>query len=160
MLQPCLSSPRPPSASQFATIDTGTSVIIAPQADAQAIYTAIPGSQLGANGLFTYPCSANPDVALSFAGQNFNIKAADSECMLHLKDLRASYEYHAVPSTLIDSADLLSAFIVSLGTDATNTTCTGAIVPSAQRNAWLVGDTYAIFPVLRLLSVLFAYLAR
>ncbi|KAF8598174.1 acid protease [Ceratobasidium sp. AG-I] len=96
------------TASQFATIDTGTSVVIAPQADAQAIYAAIPGSKLGANGLFTYPCNANPDVALSFAGQNFNINAAD----------------------------------MSLGTDATNTTCTGAIVPSAQRNAWLVGDSF------------------
>ncbi|ELU39834.1 Asp domain-containing protein [Rhizoctonia solani AG-1 IA] len=64
-------------ASQFATIDTGTSVVIAPQADAQAIYAAIPGSKLGQNGLFTYPCNANPDVALNFAGQNFNIKAAD-----------------------------------------------------------------------------------
>ncbi|CUA69653.1 hypothetical protein RSOLAG22IIIB_04031 [Rhizoctonia solani] len=96
------------TASQFATIDTGTSVVIAPQADAQAIYAAIPGSKLGQNGLFTYPCNANPDVALSFAGQNFNIKAAD----------------------------------MSLGSDATNTTCTGAIVPSAQRNAWLVGDSF------------------
>ncbi|KAG8762075.1 hypothetical protein FRC11_011340 [Ceratobasidium sp. 423] len=95
-------------ASQFATIDTGTSVVIAPQADAQAIYAAIPGSKLGQNGLFSYPCNANPDVALSFAGQNFNIKAAD----------------------------------MSLGSDATNTTCVGAIVPSAQRNAWLVGDTF------------------
>ncbi|CAE6436259.1 unnamed protein product [Rhizoctonia solani] len=94
--------------SQFATIDTGTSVVIAPQADAQAIYAAIPGSQLGQNGLFSYPCNANPDVALSFAGQSFNIKAAD----------------------------------MSLGSDATNTTCVGAIVPSAQRNAWLVGDTF------------------
>jgi hypothetical protein len=63
----------------LATIDTGTSVVIAPQADAQAIYAAIPGSNLGQNGLFTYPCSANPDVALNFAGQNFNIKAADSK---------------------------------------------------------------------------------
>ncbi|CCO28287.1 Aspartic protease [Rhizoctonia solani AG-1 IB] len=94
--------------SQLATIDTGTSVVIAPQADAQAIYAAIPGSNLGQNGLFTYPCSANPDVALNFAGQNFNIKAAD----------------------------------MSLGSDATNTTCVGAIVPSAQRNAWLVGDSF------------------
>ncbi|KAH7334392.1 aspartic peptidase domain-containing protein [Rhizoctonia solani] len=94
--------------SQFATIDTGTSVVIAPQADAQAIYAAIPGSQLGQNGLFTYPCNANPDVALSFAGQNFNIKAAD----------------------------------MSLGSDATGTTCVGSIVPSAQRNAWLVGDSF------------------
>ncbi|KDN41446.1 hypothetical protein RSAG8_07396, partial [Rhizoctonia solani AG-8 WAC10335] len=96
------------TASQFATIDTGTSVVIAPQADAQAIYAAIPGSKLGQNGLFSYPCNANPDVALSFAGQNFNIKAAD----------------------------------MSLGSDATNTTCVGAIVPSAQRNAWLVGDSF------------------
>lgn len=82
------------STSQFATIDTGTSVVIAPQTDAQAIYAAIPGSKLGANGLFTYPCNANPDVALSFAGQNFNINAADSECMLHPSP-RISHEYHA-----------------------------------------------------------------
>ncbi|CAE6463966.1 hypothetical protein ACGC1H_006663 [Rhizoctonia solani] len=94
--------------SQFATIDTGTSVVIAPQADAQAIYAAIPGSRLGQNGLFSYPCNANPDVALSFAGQNFKIKAAD----------------------------------MSLGSDATNTTCTGSIVPSGQRTAWLVGDSF------------------
>ncbi|KAB5591338.1 Aspartic protease [Ceratobasidium theobromae] len=93
---------------QFATIDTGTSVVLAPLADAQAVYAAIPGSKMGANGLFTYPCNANPDVALNFAGQNFNIKAAD----------------------------------MSLGSDASNQTCTGAIVPSAQRNAWLVGDSF------------------
>jgi hypothetical protein len=67
------------SNTRAATIDTGTSAVIAPQADAQAIYAAIPGSKLGANGLYTYPCNANPDVAFNFAGQTFNIKAADSE---------------------------------------------------------------------------------
>jgi hypothetical protein len=44
-------------AAKTAILDTGTTLIIAPQADADAFHAAIPGAASDGNGGFTVPCT-------------------------------------------------------------------------------------------------------
>ncbi|KAI0768109.1 aspartic peptidase domain-containing protein [Trametes elegans] len=60
-----------------AILDTGTTLIIAPEADAAAVHKAIPGAQSDGQGGFTIPCDTNASVALNFAGQEFAIDTRD-----------------------------------------------------------------------------------
>jgi Eukaryotic aspartyl protease len=60
-----------------AILDTGTTLIIAPSADAQAIHQAIPGARSDNNGGFTVPCTTNASLALTFGGQVFAIDSRD-----------------------------------------------------------------------------------
>jgi cathepsin D len=60
-------------------IDTGTSIIIAPVADANAFYAKIPGSQAltgGDAGLYSFPCSFASSVTFSWGGKNWPISSA------------------------------------------------------------------------------------
>ncbi|KAH8991322.1 acid protease [Lactarius hatsudake] len=59
-----------------AVLDTGTTLIVAPPADAQAIHKAIPGSKSSGNG-FVIPCTTNASIALSFGGKSFAIDSRD-----------------------------------------------------------------------------------
>ncbi|KXN87900.1 Aspartic protease [Leucoagaricus sp. SymC.cos] len=58
-------------------IDTGTSLIVAPQADVARFYEAIPGSQDASStvgdGFFTFPCNSDPQVSLTFGGKQFAV---------------------------------------------------------------------------------------
>lgn len=60
-----------------AVIDTGTTYILAPARQVQALYAAIPGSKNAGtsvgSGFWTFPCSATPTVSLSFGGKAFGI---------------------------------------------------------------------------------------
>ncbi|KAI0261484.1 aspartic peptidase A1 [Gloeopeniophorella convolvens] len=60
-----------------AILDTGTTLMIAPPADAAAIHQQIPGSQSDGQGGFTVPCTNNATVTLTFGGQNFDIDPRD-----------------------------------------------------------------------------------
>ncbi|TDL16982.1 acid protease [Rickenella mellea] len=60
-----------------AILDTGTTLIIAPAADAAAVHAAIPGSASDGQGGFTIPCTTSTQVALSFGGQSFAIDPRD-----------------------------------------------------------------------------------
>ncbi|KAI9434216.1 acid protease [Lactarius indigo] len=60
-----------------AILDTGTTLFIAPPADAQAIHKAIPGSKSDGNGGFVIPCTTNASLALTFGGQTFAIDSRD-----------------------------------------------------------------------------------
>ncbi|KAI0671548.1 acid protease [Trametes maxima] len=60
-----------------AILDTGTTLIVAPQADAEAVHAAIPGAQSDGQGGFTIPCNTNASVALTFSGQAFAIDTRD-----------------------------------------------------------------------------------
>jgi len=60
-----------------AILDTGTTLIVAPSADATAIHAAIPGSKTDGQGTFTVPCTTTASVALSFAGATFAIDPTD-----------------------------------------------------------------------------------
>lgn len=60
-----------------AILDTGTTLIIAPPADAAAVHQAIPGSASDGQGGFTVPCTGNASVALTFGGTSFAIDPRD-----------------------------------------------------------------------------------
>lgn len=58
-------------------MDTGTTLLIVPPADATAIHNLIPGANSDGQGGFTVPCTVNATVALTFAGIQFNIDPRD-----------------------------------------------------------------------------------
>lgn len=60
-----------------AILDTGTTLIVAPQADAETIHSAIPGAKTDGQGGFTIPCTSTASVALTFSGQTFEIQPED-----------------------------------------------------------------------------------
>ncbi|KAF8529808.1 aspartic peptidase domain-containing protein [Gautieria morchelliformis] len=60
-----------------AILDTGTTLIVAPAADAAAVHKLIPGAQSDGQGGFTVPCTTNASVALSFGGRSFAIDPRD-----------------------------------------------------------------------------------
>ncbi|KAH9033486.1 acid protease [Lactarius pseudohatsudake] len=60
-----------------AILDTGTTLIIASPADADAIHKAIPGSKSDGNGGFVIPCTTNVSMSLSFGGKSFAIDPRD-----------------------------------------------------------------------------------
>ncbi|KAF9449879.1 acid protease [Macrolepiota fuliginosa MF-IS2] len=98
---------------QQAAIDTGTTLIVAPQAQVAQFYQAIPGSQdasqtVGA-GFFTFPCSANPSVSLTFGGKEF-----------------------AIPSASFNLGQ------VSAGSSQ----CVGGIAGTTNIDLWVVGDLF------------------
>ena len=60
-----------------AILDTGTTLIVAPPADAAAVHQLIDGAQDDGQGGFTIPCDTNATVALTFGGQEFAIDTRD-----------------------------------------------------------------------------------
>jgi cathepsin D len=56
-----------------AIIDSGTTLIVAPTADAAKLYQSVPGSASAGDGYYTYPCNRPPSVSLTFGGKNFAI---------------------------------------------------------------------------------------
>jgi len=60
-----------------AILDTGTTLIIAPQSDAEAVHKLIQGSASDGQGGFTVPCQANATIALTYGGKQFNIDFRD-----------------------------------------------------------------------------------
>jgi hypothetical protein len=60
-----------------AILDTGTTLIIAPVQDAEAIHAAIPGSLTDGQGQFAIPCTTSTVISLEFGGQQFEIDPRD-----------------------------------------------------------------------------------
>jgi len=60
-----------------AILDSGTTLIIAPNDDATAVVNLIPGSQQDSQNGFTVPCDTNTSVALTFGGTQFAIDPRD-----------------------------------------------------------------------------------
>ncbi|PCH42313.1 acid protease [Wolfiporia cocos MD-104 SS10] len=60
-----------------AILDTGTTLIIAPQNDADAVHATIPGAASDGSGGYTIPCTTNTSIALTFGGQAFAINPLD-----------------------------------------------------------------------------------
>lgn len=58
-------------------LDTGTTVMILPEADALAVHKTIPGAQSDGQGGFTVPCNTKAVVALTYGGQLFTIDTQD-----------------------------------------------------------------------------------
>lgn len=60
-----------------AILDTGTTALIVPPADAQAIHKSIPGAKEIGNGTFSVPCNTNSSLALTFGQKAFAIDPRD-----------------------------------------------------------------------------------
>ena len=60
-----------------AILDTGTTLIIAPADDAQALHASIPGSKSDGQGGFVIPCTNNAVVSMTFGDQAFDINPVD-----------------------------------------------------------------------------------
>ncbi|KDQ25139.1 hypothetical protein PLEOSDRAFT_46446 [Pleurotus ostreatus PC15] len=60
-----------------AILDTGTTLILAPDADARALHQAIPGARSDGQGGFIIPCTTNATIALTFGGREFTIDPRD-----------------------------------------------------------------------------------
>lgn len=60
-----------------AILDTGTTLIVAPAADAAAVHKNIQGAKSDGQGGFTVPCTTTASVALSFGGTSFAIDPRD-----------------------------------------------------------------------------------
>ncbi|EGG09113.1 uncharacterized protein MELLADRAFT_34629 [Melampsora larici-populina 98AG31] len=93
-------------------LDTGTTLIVAPPADAQALHAHIPGASSDGKGGFFIPCTSKAKVALSFGGVPFEINPVDLTFQ---------------PTTTDLSANCISA--ISSGT-------------VGGPNQWLLGDTF------------------
>ncbi|EED23769.1 aspartic-type endopeptidase (CtsD), putative [Talaromyces stipitatus ATCC 10500] len=59
-----------------AIIDTGTSYIFLPPADASALHALIPGSALSGQE-YTFPCSTNTTVQFTFSGVTYSVSPKD-----------------------------------------------------------------------------------
>ncbi|KAL8279849.1 hypothetical protein RQP46_007699 [Phenoliferia psychrophenolica] len=70
-----------------AILDTGTTLIVAPQADAEAVHAAIPGAASDGQGGFTVPCTTTASIALTFGGQSFTIQPSDLTFLPETNDL-------------------------------------------------------------------------
>lgn len=66
---------------QLAAIDTGTTLIGAPEDIADQFYSQIPNAQPvnvgGEQGYYAYPCDTNLNVAFTFGGKTWSINSAD-----------------------------------------------------------------------------------
>lgn len=60
-----------------AILDTGTSLIIAPTADATALHAQIPGAKSDGQGGFTIPCTTDAQVSFTMGKQEFTIDPRD-----------------------------------------------------------------------------------
>ncbi|KAF7292744.1 Acid protease [Mycena indigotica] len=60
-----------------AILDTGTTLVVVPQADAAAIHAGIKGAQDAGNGQFVVPCDLTDAVAFTFGGATFAIDPRD-----------------------------------------------------------------------------------
>lgn len=64
-------------ASGSATLDTGTTLIVAPASQADAIHNAIKGAKSDGQGGYTVPCSTNQQISFTFSGHTFTMDPRD-----------------------------------------------------------------------------------
>ncbi|KAJ8520161.1 hypothetical protein ONZ45_g2985 [Pleurotus djamor] len=60
-----------------AILDTGTTLILAPAADATRLHQAIDGAESDGQGGFIIPCNTNATISLTFGGRPFTIDPRD-----------------------------------------------------------------------------------
>ncbi|PKI83010.1 hypothetical protein MVES1_002926 [Malassezia vespertilionis] len=64
-------------ASGSATLDTGTSLIVAPPDQADAIHNAIKGAKSDGQGGYTLPCTTNVKLSFTFGGNSYTMNSKD-----------------------------------------------------------------------------------
>ncbi|KAJ1025468.1 hypothetical protein NDA13_004278 [Ustilago tritici] len=96
-----------------AILDTGTTLIVAPEADADAVHAQISGSKSDGQGGYTIPCTTTEQLAFTFGEVEFPVDTRD---LLFLP---------------VDQNDLLG--------DCVSAISAGNV---GQRNEWLVGATF------------------
>ncbi|KAJ1033039.1 hypothetical protein NDA16_000318 [Ustilago loliicola] len=96
-----------------AILDTGTTLIVAPEADADAVHAKIPGSKSDGQGGSTIPCTTTKQLSFTFGGQEFPVDTRD---LLFLP---------------VDQNDLMG--------DCVSAISAGNV---GQKNEWLVGATF------------------
>jgi len=60
-----------------AILDTGTTLMLAPASDAEALHGKIPGAKSDGQGGFVIPCTNSAVVSLTFGGRTFDINPID-----------------------------------------------------------------------------------
>lgn len=65
------------SSGRTSILDTGTSLMVAPEADAKAVHAKIPGAKSDGNGGFTLPCDTTAILSFKFGGQEWPLLARD-----------------------------------------------------------------------------------
>lgn len=65
------------SSGRTSILDTGTSLMVAPQKDAEAVHAQIPGAKSDGQGGFTVPCTTNSTLSFKFGGQDWPLLARD-----------------------------------------------------------------------------------
>ncbi|KAJ5569925.1 Aspartic-type endopeptidase ctsD [Penicillium hispanicum] len=60
-----------------ATVDTGTSYVLIPPADAKTVFAMIPGSSQADDEEFTVPCNSTATLELEFSGVKYSISPVD-----------------------------------------------------------------------------------
>ncbi|KAF9561944.1 aspartic peptidase A1 [Agrocybe pediades] len=95
-------------------MDTGTTLMIAPQADVDAIHSHIPGSKRDDSGSWTVPCNMTTVLSLTIGGKKFPLDPRD-----------------------------IAFFQVEGGSpDCMSGIAAGGVGPFYQNNDWLVGDVF------------------
>jgi cathepsin D len=101
--------------SNYAAIDTGTTLVGGPSAAIASIYDQIPNSQAGSgnyDGYYFYPCDTDVTVTMAYGGSTWTISSADF--ML----------------TQLSQSQCLGAFFVL------------DVQPGSSTPSWIVGDTF------------------
>jgi len=109
----------PSGADALTAIDTGTTLIGGPTAGVQAVWAAIPGSQALSGdmaGFFSFPCSTNVDVSISFGGTFWSVSSDDMNL-----------------GPVSENQCLGGIFDLSEGSNVT---------PGQGNPSWVVGDTF------------------
>jgi len=108
----------PSGSASYAAIDTGTTLIGGPAAQVAALYAQIPGSAASTEqeGYFTYPCSTNVNISLSFGGKTWSIDPDDFKL------------------TTTRDGNCLGAIFEFSGTSTTGS--------GNSALAWIIGDTF------------------
>lgn len=65
------------STGRTSILDTGTSLMVAPQSDAEAVHEQIPGAKSDGQGGFTVPCNTTSTLSFKFGGQDWPLLARD-----------------------------------------------------------------------------------
>jgi hypothetical protein len=152
----------PSGSASYAAIDTGTTLVAGPASGIAAIYAQIPGSSPGTGqweGFYSYPCTQEVTVEISFGGPSWAISSADFQFQQTAPSSNYCYgAFHSIPTSsstpqwIIGNTFLKNVYSVfrydppSVGFAALSQTAlamngVNAMIPSATLGASVVSVT-------------------